>query len=122
MINHIRTAATNAITPPSFLGIDRRIAYAKRKYHSGWIWVGVTKGLAGIKFSGSFRAVGAKRARVRIPAIKSINPAISLVEKYAWKGVLSILLLSPVGLLDPVWWRNRRCITDKAAIMKGKRK
>jgi hypothetical protein len=28
---------TNVITPPSLLGIDRRIAYASRKYHSGWI-------------------------------------------------------------------------------------
>lgn len=44
---------TRAITPPNLLGIDRKIAYAKRKYHSGWIWGGVTKGLAGIKFSGS---------------------------------------------------------------------
>jgi hypothetical protein len=29
------------------------MAYAKRKYHSGWIWTGVTRGLAGIKFSTS---------------------------------------------------------------------
>lgn len=35
-----------ATTPPSFDGIDRRIAYANRKYHSGWMWVGVTSGLA----------------------------------------------------------------------------
>jgi hypothetical protein len=28
---------TKAITPPSLLGIDRRIAYANRKYHSGWM-------------------------------------------------------------------------------------
>jgi len=27
--------ASRAITPPSLLGIDRRIAYANRKYHSG---------------------------------------------------------------------------------------
>ena len=25
----------SAITPPNLLGIDRRIAYANRKYHSG---------------------------------------------------------------------------------------
>ncbi len=42
-----------AITPPSLLGIDRRIAYANKKYHSGWMCGGVTKGFAGIKFSGS---------------------------------------------------------------------
>lgn len=42
-----------AITPPNLLGIDRRIAYANKKYHSGWMWMGVFKGLAGLKFSGS---------------------------------------------------------------------
>jgi len=31
----IRILATNANTPPSLFGIERRIAYAKRKYHSG---------------------------------------------------------------------------------------
>ena len=27
-------------------GIDHKMAYAKRKYHSGWIWTGVTRGFA----------------------------------------------------------------------------
>lgn len=31
----IRIESTRARTPPSLLGIDRRIAYANRKYHSG---------------------------------------------------------------------------------------
>lgn len=44
---------TKATTPPNLLGIDRKMAYANRKYHSGWIWIGVTRGLAEIKFSGS---------------------------------------------------------------------
>jgi hypothetical protein len=35
IINKIETDKTRAITPPSLLGIERRIAYAKRKYHSG---------------------------------------------------------------------------------------
>jgi len=34
-INKIRSAANRAITPPSLLGIDRKIAYTQRKYHSG---------------------------------------------------------------------------------------
>jgi len=34
-VNKIRIDIVKAITPPSLLGIDRRIAYAKRKYHSG---------------------------------------------------------------------------------------
>jgi len=47
-----------ARTPPNFLGIARRIAYAQRKYHSGLIWAGVERGLADIKFSGSLKIIG----------------------------------------------------------------
>jgi len=36
-IARIKMALVRAITPPSFDGMDRRIAYANRKYHSGWI-------------------------------------------------------------------------------------
>lgn len=31
----ITTLNKSAITPPSLLGIDRKIAYANKKYHSG---------------------------------------------------------------------------------------
>ncbi len=53
--NKNKTAINNPNTPPNLLGIERRIAYAKRKYHSGWIWIGVTNGLAGIQFSASIK-------------------------------------------------------------------
>jgi len=43
-----RIAANRAITPPSLFGTDRRIAYTHRKYHSGLIWAGVLRGLAGM--------------------------------------------------------------------------
>lgn len=33
----IKIDETRARTPPSLLGIDRRIAYANKKYHSGLI-------------------------------------------------------------------------------------
>lgn len=33
----MRMEEIRARTPPSLLGIDRRIAYANRKYHSGLI-------------------------------------------------------------------------------------
>lgn len=36
-IIRIRIDRTRANTPPNLLGIDRRIAYANRKYHSGLI-------------------------------------------------------------------------------------
>jgi len=34
-MNRIAIDMTKAITPPSLFGIDCRIAYASRKYHSG---------------------------------------------------------------------------------------
>lgn len=47
-IIRIRIDRTKASTPPSLFGIDRRIAYANRKYHSGLICGGVFRGLAGV--------------------------------------------------------------------------
>jgi len=35
MIVRIKIDIPRAITPPSFDGIDRKITYANRKYHSG---------------------------------------------------------------------------------------
>lgn len=49
----IRIAATIASTPPNFDGIERKIAYANKKYHSGWMWAGVVVILAVLKFSTS---------------------------------------------------------------------
>jgi len=34
-MNRISRAIANAITPPSLFGIERKIAYSHRKYHSG---------------------------------------------------------------------------------------
>lgn len=71
-----------ATTPPSLLGIERRIAYANKKYHSGWIWGGVFNGLAGLKFSGSPINNGlVKEISTNINSIVSIV-IISLLEKY----------------------------------------
>lgn len=70
-------AANIAITPPSLLGMDRRIAYAHRKYHSGLIWVGVTNGLAGIKFSGSVNRLGPRKATAPSRHKANVNPRIS---------------------------------------------
>jgi hypothetical protein len=44
----IRMCKTRATTPPSLLGMDRRIAYANRKYHSGLIGGFVFRELAGV--------------------------------------------------------------------------
>ncbi len=66
-------------TPPSLLGIERRMAYAHKKYHSGIICTGVTNGLAGRKFSGSPRIVGKKRAIKANVMRNTIKPTASFV-------------------------------------------
>ncbi|MEK6263589.1 MAG: hypothetical protein N2B06_02270 [Clostridium sp.] len=62
------------------LGIDRRIAYAQRKYHSGLMWIGVNNGLAGIKFSGSVKIFGKNRTVKDSASRRIINPTESLTE------------------------------------------
>jgi len=76
----IRTRIENrrARTPPNLLGIERRMAYANRKYHSGLICGGVTSGFAGVKLSGSPRRLGVKRAIHVSPISRATNPRRSL--------------------------------------------
>jgi hypothetical protein len=62
----IRIERTKKITPNNLSGIDRRMAYANKKYHSGTMWVGVSMGLAKIKFSGSPKKKGAKKIKISI--------------------------------------------------------
>lgn len=118
--NKIKIDINSAITPPNFLGIDRKIAYAKRKYHSGWICSGVTKGFAEIKLSGSVN----KSLFWSVVYIKNINshkkPTISLYEKYLWKGTIPLFLVTPTGFLDPSLWRAIRWADTINIINKGK--
>ena len=86
-VNRIATDKTRATTPPSLLGIDRRIAYANKKYHSGWICGGVTIGFAGVKFSGSIRSLGFKKHSMISAINNSLNPTMSLNVKYGWNGL-----------------------------------
>jgi hypothetical protein len=46
--NKIKTAAKSAKTPNNLFGIDLKMAYAGKKYHSGTICSGVTIGLPGM--------------------------------------------------------------------------
>lgn len=81
MMNRIAIDIASAITPPNLLGIERRIAYANRKYHSGWMCTGVTKGFAGVKLSGSARMYGSLRVTVVRAIIVMANPTMSLAVK-----------------------------------------
>jgi len=47
-VNKTKIDANNATTPNNLLGIDRKIAYEGKKYHSGTICSGVTIAFAGI--------------------------------------------------------------------------
>jgi len=69
------------ITPPSLFGIDRRIAYANRKYHSGWMCTGVTSGFAGVKLSGSLRVYGSFSVRIVRAIMVIMNPKTSFTVK-----------------------------------------
>lgn len=120
--NRIIIDIIKAITPPILLGIDRRMAYANRKYHSGWIWGGVTMGFASIKLSESDRSCGnIRQNEINIINI-IINPIISLKIKNGWKGILSKLLFKLSGLFDPFTWRNIKWTTTIKAKIKGKMK
>jgi hypothetical protein len=64
---------------------------------------GVTRGLAGMKFSTSPIRKGLIKVIIIKIKIRTIIPNTSLIEKKGWKGILSKLEFLPRGLLDPVW-------------------
>jgi hypothetical protein len=79
-INRISNAANRASTPPNLFGIDRKIAYTHRKYHSGLICTGVTRGLANRKFSGSVNIFGENKT-IDINKVNAMEyPNTSFVE------------------------------------------
>lgn len=79
MTARIAIDRTRASTPPSLLGMERRMAYANRKYHSGLMCGGVLSGLAGVWLSGSPRRSGENKTRVRRRAVSSRKPRASLM-------------------------------------------
>jgi hypothetical protein len=79
-INRIRSAANKANTPPNLFGMDRRIAYTHRKYHSGLMCTGVTKGFANRKFSGSVKIFGSNKMIVINRDRAKVYPRASFTE------------------------------------------
>lgn len=61
--------------------IERKIAYANEKHHSGWIWINVTMEFAGIKLSGSLNIYGYSRLINENKRRTIVNPRVSLIEK-----------------------------------------
>lgn len=74
----IKIDKIRAWTPPNLLGMDRRLAYANKKYYSGLMWGGVLSGLAGIQLSGSPNISGKNNTRVMRNKNIIRTPKISL--------------------------------------------
>lgn len=87
--NKIRIAATMATTPPSFDGIARKIAYANKKYHSGWMWAGVVVILAVLKFSTSPNMLGLREIIILIITIMVRRGVVSFTIKKGKNFILS---------------------------------
>jgi hypothetical protein len=51
IMNKIAIDMIRAVTTPILFGIDLRIVYANRKYHSGWVCTGVSRRFSGVKLS-----------------------------------------------------------------------
>jgi len=112
----------NAITPPSLFGIERKMAYANRKYHSGWMWIGVFNGFAGLKFSGSPIENGKISLKVIKITIKIMAPKLSFEKKNGWNDILSKFLFEPMEFFDPVSCRYTKWIINIIIIINGSRK
>lgn len=83
------TEHTMATTPPSFDGIDRRIAYANKKYHSGWMWGGVVEILALLKFSTSPKLFGSFEISAIMATVVTTSGIVSFTRKYGKNFILS---------------------------------
>ncbi len=118
----IKIDITNATTPPSFEGIDRRITYANRKYHSGWMCSGATMGFAILKFSTSLRAFGAVDTRIIINQEIRIIGMESFIVNILWNLILSVFVFVFVGFEEPFSCRSIRWITIIARITIGSKK
>ena len=121
-IRRIRIESARAITPPSFDGMDRRITYAKRKYHSGWMWGGAIRGFAGLKFSTSPRMYGFIDRRERSRVVMRIIGVLSFREKAGLNFNLSVLGYERLGWDDPFSWRKIRCVIAIIMVIIGRRK
>lgn len=84
--------ARSATTPPSFDGIERRIAYANRKYHSGWMWIGAFIGFARFLFSLSVAIFGIIVTMTRVLMNKMVTVFKSLIEKRTLNFTLSMFV------------------------------
>ena len=77
------------------------MAYANKKYHSGWMCRGVANGLASFIFSVSPIINGVCVVKIKIVIEAMIRGVVSFLEKYGWNDILSRFGFVPVGFEDP---------------------
>jgi len=114
--------AANAITPPSFDGMDRRITYANRKYHSGWICRGAISGFAGLKFSTSPNMFGMFDVINIIMIITNSIGITSFDENIGLNFIFSIAVWEFWGFEDPFSCSIIRCMITMMMITIGRMK
>jgi len=86
------------------------------------MWIGVDKGLAVFRFSTSPKRSGfLEIIKIRVIEIHT-RGVKSLIVNVGWNFTLSICVLVPVGLEDPVVWRVIRWIRAIAEMIMGTRK
>jgi hypothetical protein len=111
-----------AMTPPSFEGMERRMTYANRKYHSGWMWMGAIRGFAMLKFSTSPRMFGVRERMVRSVAEIVMAGRVSFIMNRGLNFILSLLGRVLDGFEDPFSWRKIKCIRTITVMIIGIRK
>lgn len=84
--------------------------------------MGVLRGLAGLKFSGSPIENGAMKEIIEISHKNNTIPKMSLIEKNGWNIILSLFLFTPVGEFDPFICKEAKWIIIKADKINGSRK
>jgi hypothetical protein len=116
----IKIEERRAMTPPNLDGMARRIAYANRKYHSGWMCTGARSGLAGEKFSASISILGLLLiSALNIVVIIKVG-TMSFIVKFGWNLILSKGGFVLFGLEDPFSCNRRRCSMAVATITSGR--
>jgi len=114
------SAKKNPINPPTLLGIERKIAYRWRKYHSGWMWRGEFERSELIKLTGSEDQSG--KANIKTQNIH-IKPKLtkSLKEKRCPNLIKSPPnRLIPPGTDLPLKCNKIKCTPAKPKTAKGK--
>lgn len=116
----IATEQIRANTPPILLGMERKMAYANRKYHSGWMCGGDFRGSAWLKFSGSPNMFGFIKINIRIINIIINIELMSFIENLGWNEILSLFIVVADGFDEPDLWRVNKWIRTKNVMMNGK--